>query len=176
MNSIKSKWRYEMRSRTIVIAAFVLAIVFAVSSVAMARGFGKSDKNYRSGQGLRIVMELNLSDSQRDQALKIMETYQIDRVKARGDLIKDRDNLRKALQADKVNEQGVRKAYKKLSSVREDRLIARTKMMTEMKAILTPEQVKLLDERTAERSDRMKSQRGYGKSFTGGWSGDCPRR
>lgn len=176
MNSIKSKWRYEMRSRTIVIAAFVLAIVFAVSSVAMARGFGKSDKNYRSGQGLRIVMELNLSDSQRDQAIKIMETHQIDRVKARGDLIKDRDNLRKALQADKVNEQGVRKAYKKLSSVREDRLIARTKMMTEMKAILTPEQVKLLDERTAERSDRMKSQRGYGKSFTGGWSGDCPRR
>ena len=165
-----------MRSRTIVIAAFVLAIVFAVSSVAMARGFGKSDKNYRSGQGLRIVMELNLSDSQRDQAIKIMETHQIDRVKARGDLIKDRDNLRKALQADKVNEQGVRKAYKKLSSVREDRLIARTKMMTEMKAILTPEQVKLLDERTAERSDRMKSQRGYGKSFTGGWSGDCPRR
>jgi len=43
-----------------------------------------------------------------------METHQIDRVKARGDLIKDRDNLRKALQADKVNEQGVRKAYKKL--------------------------------------------------------------
>jgi len=72
-------------------------------------------------------MDLNLSDSQRDQVIKIMETHQIDRVKARGDLIKDRDNLRKALQADKVNEQGVRKAYKKLSSVREDMLISRTK-------------------------------------------------
>ncbi|MEA3487025.1 MAG: Spy/CpxP family protein refolding chaperone [Thermodesulfobacteriota bacterium] len=168
-----------MRSRTIVIAAFVLAIVFAVSSMAMARGFGKSDRGYRSGQGLmglRTVMELNLSDSQKDQALKIMETYQIDRVKARGDLIRDRDNLRKTLQVDKVNEQGVRKAYKKLSLVREDRLIARTKMMTEMKAILTPEQVKLLDERTAERFDRMKSQRGYGKSFSGGCFGDCTRK
>jgi len=186
MNSIKSKWRYEMRSRNIVIAVFVLAIVFAVSSMAIAKGNGRSGGGYCAGQGfagpgsggpgLAGLIGLNLSDSQRAQAIKIMETHQIDRVKARGDLIKDRDNLRKAIQADKVNEQSVRKAYKKLSSLREDRLIAQTKMMTEMKAILTPEQVKLLDERAAERSDRMKSQRGYGRSFAGGWSGNYPRR
>ena len=186
MNSIKSKWRYEMRSRNIVIAVFVLALVFAVSSMAIAKGNGRSGGGYYAGQGfagpgsggpgLGGLMGLNLSDSQKEQALKIMETHQIDRVKARGDLIRNRDNLRKTIQADKVNEQSVRKAYKKLSSLREDRLIARTKMMTEMKAILTPEQVKLLDERTAEPSDRMKSQRGYGKSFTGGCFGNGPRR
>jgi Spy/CpxP family protein refolding chaperone len=172
--------------KSIVVMAVVLAVVFAVSSVAIARGHGRSSEGYCAGQGLTgsgpggpglgAVMDLNLSDSQRDQVIKIMETHQIDRVKARGDLIKGRDNLRKALQADKVNEQGVRKAYKKLSSVREDGLISRTKMTTEIKAVLTPEQVKLLDERTAERSDRMESQRGYGKSFAGRLPGDGPRR
>jgi len=55
-------------------------------------------------------------------------------------------------------------------------LISRTKMITEIKAVLTPEQTKLLDERTAERSDRMESQRGYGKSFAGRLPGDGPRR
>ena len=175
-----------MRSRTVVVAAFVLAIVFAVSSVAIARGHGRSGGGYCDGQGfagpgsggpgLEAVMGLNLSDSQRDQALKVTEIYQIDRIKARGELIKDRNNLRTALQADKFNEQDVRKAYKKLSSMREDRLIARAKMMTEMKAILTPEQVKLLDERTAERSDGLESQRDCGRPFAGKWSGDCPRR
>ncbi len=185
MNSIKSKRRYEMRSRTVVVAAFVLAIVFALSSVAIARGHGRSGGGYCDGQGFAghrsggpgpgAVMGLNLSDSQRDQALKITETYQIDRVKARGGLIKERENLRKALQTDKVNEQDVRKAYKKLSSMREDRLIARAKMMTEMKAILTPEQLKLWDERKAERSDWGRGHADSKGSRSGKWSGDCPR-
>ncbi|MBW2558869.1 MAG: Spy/CpxP family protein refolding chaperone [Deltaproteobacteria bacterium] len=175
-----------MRSRTVVVAAVVLAIVFAVSSMAIARGQGRSCGGYCDGQGfagpgsggpgLGVIMGLKLSDSQRDQALKITETYQIDRIKTRGDVIKESDNLRKALQTDKVNEQDVRKTYKKLSLIREDMLIARAKMMTEMKAILTPEQVKLWDERKAERSDRG---RGYADSKgprSGKWSGDCPRR
>ena len=175
-----------MRSRTVVVAAFVLAIVFAVSSVAIARGHGRSGGGYCDGQGfagpgsggpgLEAVMGLNLSDSQRDQALKVTEIYQIDRIKARGELIKDRNNLRTALQADKFNEQDVRKAYKKLSSMREDRLVARTKMMTEMKAILTPEQVKVLDECAVAVSDWKQSRRGSGKPFAGRFSGDCPRR
>jgi len=178
--------------------AVILAVVFAVSSMALARGYGRGGGGYCAGQGFGgpgsaacigpgsggpgfggpgpgAIMGLNLSDSQRDQALKIMETYQIERIKTRGESIKENDNLRKALQADKVNEQDVRKAYKKLSSIQEDTLIARAKMMTEMKAILTPEQAKLLDERTEERSDGLESQRGYGRPFSGGWPGNCPR-
>jgi Spy/CpxP family protein refolding chaperone len=174
-----------MRSRTVVVAAVVLAIVFAVSSMAIARGQGRSGGGYcdvqgfagpgSGGPGLGAIMGLNLLDSQRDQALKIMETYQIDRIKTRGEVIKESDNLRKALQADKVNEQDVRKAYKKLSLIQEDMLITRAKMMTEMKAILTPEQLKLWDERKAERPYRGRECAnpmgpGYDK-----WSPDCPR-
>lgn len=167
--------------------AVVLAVMFAGTSVVLARGYGGCGGGScagpgfgggpeSGGPGLRAIMGLNLSDSQRDQALKIMETHQIDSIKARGEMIKGRDNLRKALQADTVNEQDVRKAYKKVSSMREDRLVARTKMMAEMKAILTPEQAKLLDERTEQGYDGVRPQRGDGRPFAGRGPANCPRR
>ncbi|MBW2560264.1 MAG: Spy/CpxP family protein refolding chaperone, partial [Deltaproteobacteria bacterium] len=133
--------------KSIVIMTVVLAVVFAVSSLAMARGYGRSNGGYCAGQGfagpglgggpgLGAIMGLDLSDSQRDQALKIMESHQIGMIKARGERIKERENLREALQSDTFNEEKVRHAHKKLSSLREDRLVAKVKAMTEMKAIL----------------------------------------
>lgn len=176
--------------KSIVAAAVILAVVFAVSSVALARGYWREGGGYCSGQGFGgpefggpgsmgtrfgLMQDLNLSDEQRDQALKITESHQIEMIKARGDLIKAHDTLRDALQADTLNEEKVRQAYKKLSSLREDRLVARAKMMSELKAILTPEQVKLLDERTADRPDRKQPRWGGGRPFPGGRFGDCPR-
>jgi Spy/CpxP family protein refolding chaperone len=162
-----------------------LVTLFALSSVVLAHGYGRGSGGYYAGQGFRgqglggpglgTLMGLNLSDAQRDQALKIMESHQIERVKARGELLKAHDALRKVLQADTVNEQAVRNAYKKVSSLREDRLVARAKTISELRAILTPEQVKLLDERTEAVSDWKETRRGYGRPFAGKWSGSCPR-
>lgn len=178
--------------KNIVMMAVILAVLFAFSSVVLAHGYWRGGGGYYAGKGfggpgsgacfgplsggpgLRGLPGLELSDSQRDQALKIMETYQIERVKARGELLKAHDTLRKAMHADTVNEQAVRDAYKKVSSLREDRLVARTKMMNEMRAILTPEQVKLLDERAAG-FDWKSPREGYGRPSGGGWSGGCPR-
>ncbi|TFG92244.1 MAG: periplasmic heavy metal sensor [Syntrophobacterales bacterium] len=171
--------------KSIVVMAVVLAVVFAVSSVALARGFGGcgggscagpgfgwgpgSGGQGFGGPGLGAVMSLNLSDSQRDQAIKITETYQIDRIKARGELIKGRDNLNAALQADEFKEDDARQAFQKLSSIREDMFIGRTKMMAELKAILTPEQVELWDELNAGRSDRSREREDYrGRAACGG--------
>ena len=171
--------------KSIGVTAVVLAVVFAFSSAAMAGGFGRAGGGYCAGPGLGgpggmgpgvgILQDLNLSDEQRDQALEITESHQIGMIKARGDLIKAHDALRNALQGDPLNEETVRQAYKKLSSLKEDQLVVRAKMMTELKAILTPEQVKLLDDRKADRTDGAKQRRGPGRSFAGRGNGDCPR-
>ena len=168
--------------KSIAVAAMVLAMVFAVSSMAMARGFGKGGGGYwgdqcsaRTPYGLRGVMSLDLSDGQRDQAIKIIENHQIDRIKTQGDLLRAHDELRTALQAVTVDEKAVREAYKNVSSLREDRIVARAKTMSELRAILTPEQLKELDERAVAVSDWRQSRRGSGKPFAGRLSGDCPR-
>jgi len=184
--------------------AVALAVVFAVSSTVMARGYGRSGECCAGpafegqevrgpgfggpdfdcprfegrgfgGPGLALIMGLDLSDSQRDQALKILETYQIDRIKDRGAFIKEHENLRKALQVDTVNEQEIRAAFKKVASMQEDRLVARAKVMNEIKSILTPEQVKLLDERTKKRPDCNQERRGHDRPFADRRGGGCPR-
>ncbi len=172
--------------KSIVVTAVVLAVVFAFSSAAMARGFGMAGGGYCAGPGLGgpggmgpgvgILQDLNLSDEQRDQALEITESHQIGMIKARGDLIKAHDALGDALHGDPLNEEMVRQAYEKLSSLKEDLLVAKAKMMSDLKAILTPEQVQLLNERTAERFDWKQQRRGHGKPSAGRWGGDCPRR
>jgi len=168
--------------KSMVVMAVILAVVFALSSSALARGYGKGGGGCWAGQGpagtqfgMRGVMGLDLSDAQRDQAIKIRETHQIDRIKTQGDFLKAHDALSKALQGDTVDEKAVRNAYKKVSSLREDRIVARAKMANEMKAILTPEQIKVLDERAAAVSDWKQSRRGSGKPSAGRLSGDCPR-
>ena len=120
-------------------------------------------------------MELNLSDSQKDQALKIMEKYQNNRAEVRESLIKERDNLRTAIQADEFNEGNARKAFQKASSIREDMFIERAKMMTEMKKILTPDQIKVLNERKAERLEKMKGRMDHRRAMVDKWSRDCLR-
>lgn len=176
--------------KSMVVMAVVLAVVFAVSSTALARGgywrggggycagqgfggpgSGAGGPEYGHGPGLRSVFALDLSDSQRDQVLKVMEKHQIEMIKARGELIKGRETLRTALQGDTFNEDGVRQAYKKISSLREDRLVARSKAMNEIKAVLTPEQVKQLDERTAGFYGKG-PRKGSGRPY----ADDCPQR
>ena len=176
-----------MRStrKGIVVMAVLLAVVFALSSVAVAKGYGRSGKGHCTRQecadrgfgehNLGAVMRLDLSDSQREQVLKIMEDHQIEMIKANRQLITGRKALREALQGDTFNEAKVRQAYKEMSSLREDRLVARSQAMNEIKAVLTPEQIKHLEERKAG-FDRKAPRRGYGRSSEGRWSGDCFRR
>ena len=92
-----------------------------------------------------------------------METFQIDRIKTRGTMIKERDNLKTVLQADEFDEAKAREAFQKISSIRENMFISKTKMMNEMKKILTPDQIKMLDERKPGKSDRMKGKRRMGQ-------------
>ncbi|MBN2539036.1 MAG: Spy/CpxP family protein refolding chaperone, partial [Deltaproteobacteria bacterium] len=84
---------------------------------------------------------------------------QIDRIKTRGTMIKERDNLKTILQADEFDEAKAREAFQKMSSIRENMFISKTKMMNEMKKILTPDQIKMLDERKAGRSGWLKGKR-----------------
>ncbi len=177
----------KARGKKILVIAVVMAVLFSVLSVAMARGparggggcgflmgLDRGGPGFGGGPGWGAFMDIDLSDSQKDQAIKIMQAYQIDRIKSSGDLIKAEDGLREALEAETVNEQNIRKAYAKRSLIQENLLVSQAKTMAEMKKILTPEQTKMLEERE-ERSDRDSHRKGDGRYSDGKMSGDCPR-
>ncbi|NIV92360.1 hypothetical protein GWN42_06035, partial [candidate division KSB1 bacterium] len=56
------------------------------------------------------------------------------------------------------DENEIRNAYRQAAPIKEELLVMGAKMMAEMKAVLTPEQLQLLEERKAERFEEMKNR------------------
>lgn len=146
-----------MKSKTIVSIAVVLALIIALSPAAMARGFGKVHGPGRVSPeftGLRTVMDLNLSDTQREKLSAIFEKYDHSRDEVRENLSKAREELAILMHEGEFDEQKVRQAHQKVSTIREDLYVLRGKFFTEVRTVLTPEQTALMKERRSDRFER----------------------
>jgi Spy/CpxP family protein refolding chaperone len=133
----------------------VVAVVFA----AEARPFGPNPQKWgmRSGfGGLKAFLELKLSEPQQMEMMNIITKYQSEREDLRNRMIGSRKSLKTVLHAENFNEDDARKAFREASTVREEIFVLRAKMMAELKAVLTPEQLELLKERRAQKLGRMK--------------------
>jgi Spy/CpxP family protein refolding chaperone len=108
--------------------------------------------------GLKTFIELNLSDSQKSQVLDILEKYQRERQDTLDSLLEARKYLSTVIHAVEFNEENVRKAYRKVSPIEEDLFVLRAKMMVELRAMLNPEQIELLRERRAQRTEKMRGR------------------
>ncbi|MBU1003087.1 MAG: Spy/CpxP family protein refolding chaperone [Proteobacteria bacterium] len=127
-----------------------LALVLGCSSVAW--GFFPGGPGPH-GKGLGVEMlrtwfELDLSDAQKTQAASILKQY-------REEIIKKREAVRMAFEQahqtrpapDKFDESAVRKGHKLISAARVEIMVLREKILSELYAILTPEQQKILETR-----------------------------
>ena len=139
----------------------ILVIICLVASHAGAKSFGPGNPSRNFGRGLtglKTFIELNLSETQRTEMLRIIDKYQDKRQSTRDKLREARENLRNALKSEPFNEDGVRTAYRRVSSIQEDLLVLRVQMRAELKTLLTPEQSDLLKEKSARRSVKMKNR------------------
>lgn len=108
--------------------------------------------------GLKTFIELKLSDSQKSQVLNILEKYQRERQDTLDSLLEARKHFLTITHAEEFNENDVRKAYRKVSSIEEEGLVLRAKMMAEIRAVLNPEQIDLLRERRGQRTEKMRGR------------------
>ena len=148
------------KTMTILVAVVLL---FAVTFAVEAGTFGPHMQKRGMGSGfggLRVFLDLKLSDPQQETMTNIINKYQDLREGLRERLIETRQNLTGVLNAEPFNEETARKAFRKASTVREDMFVLRAKMMAEMKAVLTPEQLELFKERKPARFERMKGRFG----------------
>ena len=135
-----------------------ISVVFALAFAAEARPFGPK-RGMKSGLvGLKGLLELKLSEAQQGEMMNIINKYQPEREGLRNRMMEARRNLRAVLRAEPFNEGGARKAFREASVMREEMFILRARMMTELRAVLTPEQKKLIQERRAQRAERMKQR------------------
>ena len=125
--------------------AFFILFVSAFAAEAQPKGPHFEDKGMRLDMcGLRVFLELRLTDSQRAQMMDILNKHRNDRKKVQCFIGESRKELRSLLEAEQFNEEKVRNALRKAYQTREDMFVARAKMMAQLKAVLTPDQQEIL--------------------------------
>lgn len=131
--------------------AFTVALVL---TIILAGAFGAEAMNYgrHHGRGLfalKTLLELNLSDSQKTQILGIYGKY--DLKTAWKNLREARKNLRTAMQATSLDEtayiDGITSAYNQVAPLQQQLFVMRAQMGYEIRGVLTPEQLQLLQHR-----------------------------
>ena len=151
----------RIKSKRIGMGLLFLLITFTVASTVDAGYFGRKHSMARAGgglMGLKTLIALDLSDDQELKIMEIIEKYQDQRQSTKNILFDARKTLADALQAEEFNEDAIRNAHRQVSSIREEMLVSRAKMMAEMKTVLTPEQIELLKERRSQRIEKLKNR------------------
>ena len=90
--------------------------------------------------------------------MNIINKYQPEKEGLRNRMMEARRNLRAVLRAESFNEGEARKAFREASATREEMFVLRAKVMTELTAVLTPEQKELIKERRGQRAEKMKER------------------
>ena len=126
----------------VLVLTMILAIAFSVEAMGPGR-------YHRGGGlfGLKAVLQLDLTDAQRTQILSIFTKYDMKTVwtnlrEARKNL---RTSLSQATSEDSID--GIVRAYlTTVAPLQQQLLSMRAKMIYEIKAVLTPEQMQLLQQ------------------------------
>jgi Spy/CpxP family protein refolding chaperone len=108
--------------------------------------------------GLKTLIQLNLSGPQQSRILSIIEKYENERESLKESLREARRDFARVLEAEQVDEDEIRSALRRAASFREELVVMRVKMMGELKTVLTPAQLQLLQERKAHRMKGLKAR------------------
>lgn len=152
-----------------------LAMIFTLGSQAMAgRGGGWKNCDGNMGfhgrhggkhggygmMGLGFLRDANLTEDQMQQVVGIVKNYATD-LNAKRDAVRTaRQDMMKTLMADDADEAAVRKAHAKAATAGEAMMVLRFKMVSDIKKILTAEQLAAVKENMNRRHQRMQDNSG----------------
>jgi Spy/CpxP family protein refolding chaperone len=150
-----------MNTKRTVTIALALALVVASALAVNAGHLGQRPRSHSIGlglKGLKTFLELKLSDSQQAEMLSIIAKHQDKRENALRVFRKARKALQTRIQNAECNEVAVRKAIQEVHAMREDLIVLKGKIMAELKGVLTPEQNAVLEQRRAQKNEKMKDR------------------
>jgi P pilus assembly/Cpx signaling pathway, periplasmic inhibitor/zinc-resistance associated protein len=114
----------------------------------------------------KIINELDLTADQKKKVDDILAKNQDERKKLMDSLREAKKQLNPVVSAKEFDETAFRKGFQQVSSIKENLAVLRAKMIPELKAVLSPEQVGYLRGRMEARKDfcnknRWGSRRGH---------------
>ena len=143
-----------MRSRKALTLFLALAMILGMALMAEARGPAVG----RGFMGLKTILSLDLSDEQEAEIRQILDRYEGEMEAVRERSFHLRRDLRRALREEPVNEGDLRKTFRAQSTVREDHLVLGVRMRAELKQVLSPDQLEILEKQRGQRLERFKDR------------------
>ena len=151
------------RRNKLIIASALLIGAISAGGIAFGEGrhHGGGDLGFGHGPERieRMAERLDLSDEQRDSIRAIVDKAR-PAFREYGDSLRDnREKLRELAQADDADQAAIRALADAQGGAMADMIVLRTDMMREVRAVLTPEQRKELENRRSHHGRRHGEQR-----------------
>lgn len=137
----------------------VLSLTLALSGSLKADAFtGLQNSDLTQTQVLKAFIRLNLTDQQKQEIAAILKTYRDDIVTAVDNVIVARKNLLETIHGSEYNETAVRTASQAVANAEEELAVLRAKVVSEVKGVLTAEQLSKIEQLKTDIMDRVKSR------------------
>ncbi|MBW2011748.1 MAG: Spy/CpxP family protein refolding chaperone [Deltaproteobacteria bacterium] len=143
-----------------------LTIIFSSALVVRAGNFRHMEKGFF---GLRTLMQLDLTDTQKAEVRTIIDKYREQRQNMELQLSEPKEQLQLAIHAENFSEENVRQAHQNVSSIMEEMVVLRAKLMAELKPVLTADQLKVLEEKRAESPEKRQKRRQFYQTMMDAW-------
>jgi Spy/CpxP family protein refolding chaperone len=153
-----------MKLNKALVTVLLLTVFFAGAVTAEAGRYGRHQG--ATGvmapglHGLKTMIQLDLSDSQKLKIMSILEKYENQGASLKERLREARNNLTTVLKTEQADEDQIRSALRLAAPIKEELFVMRVRMMAELKTVLTPEQIQLLKQRRAHRIEKLKARIG----------------
>lgn len=158
-----------MKSIKVLTLILIVAIGFSMIHVEAEANRNKKSGDWKKQSGWwaeRLAAALELTTEQKQEVEAIVAKYQVDR---KGKSWRAESELMNKILTEDLDEATIRAEYQKLAAesekLSEDRFVETAKMLSEIKAVLTEDQLKLWQEQKAGWFEG-KGSRGYHKDKT----------
>ena len=157
-----------MKTYKFMIVACCLVILIGGVMIIKANAFGP---HHPGGgfPGLRVLMELDLSDAQKSEVRAIISKYREDGKEIRGQLREAREMTMDVMHDEPFVEEKVRQAFQQVSPLLEEGMVMRARLMAEIRSLLNPDQLESLKEKRIEMSGKIKEDMRFRESMIGAW-------
>jgi len=154
-----------MKRTTLLTAALAFAIIFSMIMTAQAESFVGGKQGYGPGGagngGMRVLMQLELSQDQKQTIYDILQKYR-DEQQATRISIKDHKQEFFAMTSDgNFDEDKARQAFQDASPAFEEAFVLRARIKTEINAVLTTEQFVELQQIRDDRASRRQGRKNH---------------
>ena len=128
-------------------------MIFTTASAIMAKNFRHGNFGSRSMDLTTLVEELNLTETQKEQVEAIIARYRDGKESLVENLREAREQLSTMIFAEGFDEAAVRLSFQQVSSIMEELVVLKAKMIAELRTVLDPEQIGYLKGRIDARKD-----------------------